>query len=129
MANFDLKLFEKAILNVRAKIVKGEFGAHPMYKKAADTYARMFELHQQQVSISKQMQKLDEQQQNLANEVMRSQGAMEVMEGVLAEDLLNTGADLQELSMQDVAKIAGEQIKAKQAMPPAGAEPKDIPQP
>ena len=125
MPNFDLKLFEKAIINVRAKVVQGDLGANPMYKKAADVYARLFEIHGQQVSYQKEMQKLDMKNQDLMNEAMRAQGAMEVMEGILAEELLNSGAELKDLKMEDVAKIAGEMIKSKRTPPDTANPPEE----
>lgn len=110
---FDMKLYEKAVINVRAKIVRGQLGENVLYKKAADSYARMFDIHQEIQAVSKQMQELEAKQQNLINETMRLQGGMEVIEGVLAEELINSGVQLEDLDMKQVSQIAQDAIKSK----------------
>jgi hypothetical protein len=124
MSTFDMKALEKAVFNVRARIVKGELGANPLYKKAADSYARLFELHEQQMNLAKQMQELDNKQQGINNEVMRIQGGMEVMEGMLAEELINSGETLQDIDMPAIAKMAGEQLRARREATVSTAEEK-----
>jgi len=128
MPKFDMKLYEKAMCNVRAKIVKGELGEDELYKRAAHSYARMFDIHQEMQGVSKQIQELEAKQQNFINETMRLQGGMEVMEGMLAEALLNSGAQLEDLDMKQVAALAQEAIKGRMAgntdQPPPAVEEK-----
>lgn len=110
----EVKKFDLAVMNVRAKLVRGQLGESPMWKKAADSYAALFTCHHQLNNIGKEIQRLAGEQEKIAASINKMAGGMEVMEGVLAEELLASGVELEDLDMTKLTKIAQEAAGIKE---------------
>ena len=116
----ELKKYELAIMNVRANLVQGKLGTNPMWKKAADAYTHLFDYHKKLQAFAQEVQRIQGEQQGIGAAINKMAGAMEVMEQVLAEELLNSGAALEDVDMQKLQRIAQEQAGIAQPTPAPG---------
>ena len=121
----DAKKFELAIMNVRANLVRGNLGTSQMWKKAADSYAQLFEFHKKLQTLSQETQRIQAEQQNIGNAINKMAGAMEVMEQVLAEELLNSGTTLEDIDFQKLQQIAQQEAGIKNQAVPAPEQTHD----